>query len=122
MYAVFLAIALSLSPCSDTTVVVRPTDIDVKGHVNNARFVEYLQAGRWEWFDRKGLTNERLAELQVVLVVANIDINYRREVKYGETVAVSVSVEKLGDKSIVLKQVVTKAGDPAGFGVSKSGE
>lgn len=92
-----------------TKIVVRPTEIDVKGHVNNAKYIEYLQWGRWDWLDRKGFTNDRLSELHAVLVVANIDINYRREARQGESLVVSVAVEKIGEKSFVLNQTVKKS-------------
>ena len=36
-------------------IVVRPTEIDVNGHVNNAKYVEYLEWGREEWYERNGL-------------------------------------------------------------------
>ena len=41
-------------------IVVRPTEIDVNGHVNNAKYVEYLEWGREEWYESNGLPYERL--------------------------------------------------------------
>ena len=29
-------------------IVVRPTEVDVNGHVNNAKYVEYMEWGREE--------------------------------------------------------------------------
>lgn len=69
-----------------TEIIVRPTEIDVKGHVNNAKYIEYLQWSRWEWFAKHNLTNDHLSELKIVLVVANINIDYRKEVKEGEKI------------------------------------
>jgi YbgC/YbaW family acyl-CoA thioester hydrolase len=91
-------------------IVVRPTDIDVKGHVNNAKYVEYLQWSRWDWLDERGLTNDRLIELETTLVVANISIDYRSEARQGERLKVSVSVEKIGEKSFTVRQAVLKQG------------
>lgn len=89
-------------------VTVRPTEIDVKGHVNNAKFIEYLQWGRWDWLDRQGLTNERLLDMGAVLVVANININYRREVKMGDTVKVETYPISISDKSFIVKQIIVR--------------
>ena len=32
-------------------IVVRPTEVDVNGHVNNAKYVEYMEWGREEWYE-----------------------------------------------------------------------
>lgn len=44
--------------------VVRCTEIDVNGHLNNAKFVEYLEWGREEWYDRNGFAYDRLEEVE----------------------------------------------------------
>ncbi|RKI59045.1 acyl-CoA thioesterase, partial [Corallococcus sp. AB049A] len=41
---------------SSLTLRVRPNDLDTLGHVNNATTLEYLEAGRWAWLERQGLT------------------------------------------------------------------
>lgn len=118
MTAVLLSLALQLplAPVEPkasfrddpVAITVRPTDIDVKGHVNNARYVEYLQWGRWEWFEERGLTNERLTELGVVLVVVNLNLDFRKECKSGEKLSVKTTVEKVGVKSFTMSQVVNR--------------
>lgn len=61
---------------------VRPNDLDSVGHVNNAVVLEYLEAGRWAWLERLGLPRRG----RVVLVVARIEIDYRREIFAPEVV------------------------------------
>ena len=58
--------------------VVRCTEIDVNGHVNNAKYVEYLEWGREEWYDRHGFPYDRLLALGTVTVVVNINLNLRQ--------------------------------------------
>lgn len=94
------------APATSMELTVRPTDIDVKGHVNNARYVEYLQWGRWEWFDAKGLSNDRLKELGCVLVVVNLNLNYRKECGPGDRLTVRTWPEKIGEKSFTLRQEI----------------
>ena len=58
---------------------VRPNDLDALGHVNNAVAVEYLEAGRWDWLDSRGLVHgDRL-----IAVVARSEIDYRAEIPPG---------------------------------------
>lgn len=106
--AVLSILPIHQQPHPELSIVVRPTDLDVKGHVNNARYVEYLQWSRWDWMDRYGLTNEKLLELNTVLVVVNININYRHESKYGDTLKTLIVVKKIGEKSFVLQQIIKK--------------
>jgi YbgC/YbaW family acyl-CoA thioester hydrolase len=106
--SIFALAAALAAPSSSTEIVVRPTELDVNGHVNNAKYVEYLQWGRWDWLAARGLDRQRLAELETVLVVARIEVNYRREALQGEKLCVSVEVEKLGEKSVTLSQLVTR--------------
>jgi thioesterase-3 len=54
--------------------VVRCTEIDVNGHLNNAKFVEYLEWGREEWYESHGFGYDRLEELGAITVVVNIDL------------------------------------------------
>lgn len=106
-----LLVALLAAPdpsATTTDVMVRPTEIDVKGHLNHAKPVEYLQWGRWEWLEARGLSHDRLAELGVVLVVVNINLDYRRECRSGEKLAVVTRLEKVGEKSVTFRQQIIK--------------
>jgi YbgC/YbaW family acyl-CoA thioester hydrolase len=49
--------------------VVRCTEIDINGHVNNARYVEYLEWGREEWYEAHDFPYARLLTLGAISVV-----------------------------------------------------
>jgi YbgC/YbaW family acyl-CoA thioester hydrolase len=91
-------------------IVVRCTEIDVNGHVNNARYVEYLEWGREEWYDRQDLAYERLRELGVVTVVVNINLNLRRPCRQGEPLRIITWPQRRGRTSFVLAQRIEKQG------------
>ena len=65
-------------------IEVRSTEIDVLGHVNNAKYLEYLEWGREDWYNRIGLPFEAFSEMGVGTVTVNININYRKEARLGE--------------------------------------
>src|SRR3954447_5543773 len=85
-------------------IVVRPTEIDVNGHVNNARYVEYLEWGREEWYDRQGFAYDRLRGLGAVTVVVNINLNLRRPCRQGDRLRIVTWPERRGRTSFVLAQ------------------
>ena len=88
--------------------VVRCTEIDVNGHVNNAKYVEYLEWGREEWYERQGLPYDRLQGLGAATVVVNINLNLRRPCRQGDRLRVRTWPERRGRTSFVLAQRIDK--------------
>jgi YbgC/YbaW family acyl-CoA thioester hydrolase len=88
--------------------VVRCTEIDVNSHVNNARYVEYLEWGREEWYDRQGFTYDHLRDLGAVTVVVNINLNLRRPCQQGDRLRIVTWPERRGRTSFVLAQRIER--------------
>jgi YbgC/YbaW family acyl-CoA thioester hydrolase len=89
--------------------VVRCTEIDVNGHVNNARYVEYLEWGREEWYDRHGLDYERLKGLGAVTVVVNLNLNLRQPCHQGDRLRIVTGAQRCGRTSFALGQRIERA-------------
>lgn len=68
----------------------RPNDLDSLGHVNHAVTLEYLEAGRWDWFARNGLQRAGGA----TPVVARVEVDYLQQLFPG---TVTVHTELLCD-------------------------
>ncbi|WP_313046812.1 YbgC/FadM family acyl-CoA thioesterase [Atlantibacter hermannii] len=89
-----------------THIKVRGYHLDVYQHVNNARYLEFLEEARWDGLEQEEgfqwMTANRIA-----FVVVNININYRRPAVLGDLLKVSSQVEQLNSKSGVLSQVIT---------------
>lgn len=93
-------------------IVVRSTEIDVNGHVNNAKYVEYLEWGREDWYERLGLDHATLLRMGAITVTVNLDVNFRRECRQGEALVVVTRPLRLGRTSFALAQeIVTEAGE-----------
>lgn len=90
-------------------LIVRPTEIDVNGHVNNAKFIEYLEWGREEWYERNHLPYDKLLTLGAATVTVNVNVNYRRECKQGEVLTVVTRPERLGRTSFGFAQEIRAA-------------
>jgi thioesterase III len=91
---------------SSLEIVVRSTEIDSNGHVNNAKYVEYLEWGREDWYERNGLPYDRLFALGALTVAVNIDLNFRRECRQGERLVITTRPERLGRSSFALRQEI----------------
>ena len=89
-----------------TQIKVRGYHLDVYQHVNNARYLEFLEEARWDGLENnenfKWMTTNNIA-----FVVVNININYRRPAVLGYRLTVTSHVKQINGRSGVLSQVVT---------------
>ena len=88
-------------------IKVRGYHLDVFGHVNNARYLEFLEEGRWALFD-EGINLEDLAREGFAFNVVNINIDYRQPVFLNDLICVETGLEKIGHRSATLRQTVKR--------------
>ena len=87
-------------------IVVRSTEIDVNGHVNNAKYLEYMEWGREEWYETHDLHYDVFTQLGIQTVTVNININYRKECRQGDRLTIKTRPERMGRTSYVLKEEI----------------
>ena len=90
-------------------IKVRGYHLDLYRHVNNARYLEFLEEARWSLLESQG----GLAFLQergYTFALVNININYRRAAFMGEILQIATSVKTIGARSCVMRQLVTLKG------------
>ncbi|EBX5145062.1 acyl-CoA thioesterase, partial [Salmonella enterica subsp. enterica serovar Newport] len=85
-----------------TTIKVIGYHIDAFGHVNNARYLEFLEAARWDWLESYD-AYRWFKQMDIAVVVVNININYRLPVYVGERLVIDSYLQHAGQKSGVLK-------------------
>jgi acyl-CoA thioester hydrolase len=83
------------------TVTTRWADIDVYGHMNNARYFEIIDTVVNNHLEQA--TGTDIRRLPAIGVVAEVGCRYFAEVGYPAPVDVGVYVEKLGNSSVVYK-------------------
>ena len=80
---------------------VRNYHLDGYGHVNNARYLEFLEEARWAFFEEHGL----LSEIDgLMLVVVRTDIRYRRAAVEGDILRFEGRLKELTSRHIILTQ------------------
>jgi len=95
---------------SDTRIMVRGYHLYGYGHVNNARYLEFLEEARWArlgerdelaWWQARGLA----------FVIARLAIDYRAPAGLGDDLSVTVALGELSARSgTVLQRVVRDDG------------
>lgn len=89
--------------------VVRSTEVDTIGHLNNAKYLEYMEWGRFDWIITAGLSLEELHRRGILPVVVNINVNYRKELRMGDEVKIVSKPVKYGSKSFVVRHELFNA-------------
>jgi acyl-CoA thioester hydrolase len=86
---------------------IRYADMDRQGHVNNAVYSTFLESGRVNLFrdPRSGLD---IPDVETVL--ARLEIDYLRELRWPGTVQIGTGVARIGRTSVVLDQAVFSDG------------
>jgi len=92
-----------------TPITVRFRDQDALGHVNNAVYSTYLEQSRIDFFDA---VFGKDAWLEVGVILAKLDINFRQPVKVGDAIRVETYCTHLGTKSFHLTcKILKKVGN-----------
>ena len=83
-------------------------DTDIGGIVYHANYLKYAERARTEFLHSLGMTNNLLFEKDVMIVVARIEIDYKRPAFLEDELCVHTSVENLGAATTILVQRITK--------------
>ncbi|MFB6090399.1 MAG: acyl-CoA thioesterase [Halobellus sp.] len=93
---------------------VRFRDLDAVGHVNNVVYATYCEQCRVRFLEE--VLDERAASLSVV--VAHLELDYRRPIEGIGTVTVSMAPGEIGESSFELSYELTFDGDVVATGSS----
>ena len=93
-----------------TNIRVRGYHLDVYGHVNNARYLEFLEEARWCFFEERDIIAD-ITGTALAMVVVNININYRRAALIHEELDIKTQLARVGGKSFIIRQEIVLAND-----------
>ena len=87
-------------------IALRWSDLDALNHVNNARYLTFLEQARIEWFDT---VDEPWMTDEMGPVVATATLNFRRPIEYPASIAVELFTERLGTTSVTIGHRIVAA-------------
>jgi thioesterase-3 len=90
---------------------VRGYHLDGYGHVNHARYLEFLEEGRWAYFDERQALAEVIQGGEVAFVAVNLNIDYRRAAMAGDDLEVVTGLAELGSRSARMHQDIRRVRD-----------
>ena len=90
-------------------VRVRFRDTDMMGHVNNAVYLTYFEAGRIEYWI--ALTGDPAALDELPFILARTEIDFLAEARAAEDLTLGVRAGRLGNKSFDLEYLLVRNAD-----------
>lgn len=77
--------------------------------MHHARYLEFMEEGRWMYAHENGLV-EHFNANGLYHVVVNINIDYRSGAGFGDDITVETEVSRVTEKSVVFDQRVLREG------------
>ena len=99
-------------------IPIRFMDIDALQHVNNARYLNFLEESRIAYSQELLDVFNSIQELNVL--VARVEIDFLRPILFGEKVQVYTRVSKLGNKSFTFDSIITTSTKKGEFPAAKA--
>lgn len=80
-------------------IEVRYGDLDPQGHLNNAKYLTYMEQARIHYIEHLGLWDGG-SFLDIGLILAQVEITFHAPVLFGQQVRVGMRTTTLGNKSM----------------------
>lgn len=84
---------------------IRYSDLDTQWHVNNVKFVEFMEAARFAYISSIGIWSGK-SFLDLGLIVATVHVNYLRPIPPDQDIRVGVRTSRLGNKSLDIEYLI----------------
>ena len=95
-------------------IEVRYGDLDPQGHVNNAKFLTYMEQGRVFYLKQLKLW-EGGSFLDIGVILADVQMTFRKAIQFGDPVRVGVRITQIGNKSMTSEYRIEDARDASEF-------
>ena len=99
---------MSYAKIVETKIQKRFADIDMFRHVNNVHQQQYLDLGKTDYY-RSVLALDALIH-NPTLVIVSAKTDFTDQVRYEDDIVVRTWVERVGSKSITLRQQIVRLG------------
>ena len=77
---------------STTEITVRNYHIDHFGHVNHARYLEFLEEARWQYLEKHQLLAP-IHRIEAFHVVSKVEIKYLHPVRIGDVLRIETKID-----------------------------
>jgi len=100
-------------------IEVRYGDLDPQAHLNNAKYLTYMEQARIHYVKHLGLWDGG-SFMDIGIILAKVEITFQAPVLFGQQVRVGMRTTRLGTKSMEMEYILedTKTGQALATGSS----
>lgn len=91
-------------------VEIRYGDLDPQWHVNNIRYLTYIEQARLNYMLKLGLFDGQ-SFLDLKMIIADVHVSYLAPIKLGQNIRVGTRAARIGNKSITFEYRIEDADD-----------
>ena len=99
-------------------IEVRYGDLDPQGHVNNAKYLTYMEQARVGYLRHLGMWNGG-SFLSIGIILADLQITFREPILFEHPIRVGVRTTRLGNKSFDVAHSIENSQDGIIFATCK---
>ncbi|AGC78745.1 thioesterase superfamily protein-possibly 4-hydroxybenzoyl-CoA thioesterase [Nonlabens dokdonensis DSW-6] len=81
------------------------------GIIHHANYLIYLEQARLEWLNQLGFSYAKMEQNDVLLPVHQIDIKYKKPIKFGDEISVRISLKKLPTTRVIFDYEIVNQND-----------
>lgn len=101
------------------TLPVQWGDQDLFGHVNNTVYFRWYETSRVEYWYSSGL-QDLMGPRGLGPILASVTCDYKKQVRYPDTIKVAARIQKMGHSSVTLEHLVLSEGQESVVATGKS--
>src|SRR5512139_3302675 len=98
-------------------IEVRYGDLDPQGHVNNARFLTYMEQARVAYYKHLGLWAGG-SFIDFGAILAEVRLTFLSPIHWGDPLRVGMRITRLGNKSMAAEYSIENPEDGKAFATS----
>ena len=95
-----------ISPCNNLEMEVRDYEVDLKGIVNNANYMHYLEHARHKFLLSLNIDFEELHNRGTDLIVVRAELDYRLPLKSGDKFIIKTRLSAKGNVRVLFDQQI----------------
>lgn len=90
-------------------VLIRETQVDLIGHMNNATYMQIFEDARWDALTERGYGIDKIRATKLGPVILGMEVKFLKEILVREEITVTTELIEYVDKIGKLRQKMIKA-------------
>lgn len=103
-----------MAEVAEYKVIVRESDVDSYGHLNNANYLIFYEEARWELLNSRGSGFNHIHQIKQGPIILEVNLRFMKEVRLREEITITTRIlEYKGKIGKILQQMVKNDGTVA---------